>query len=117
MPEPLAPSPVGSVQDVIEKMRAIDAALAVTDGVKWFNYLYLAVTQRIQSVLQQPQQPFLDPDWISRLDVQFCEPLFFRKRLDRFLVEAPRPAHRLGGRFLKLATARESQGFNLHWRG
>jgi hypothetical protein len=39
-----APTPA-TIKDVISRMQAIDALLAPHDGLKWFNRLYLMVTQ------------------------------------------------------------------------
>jgi Family of unknown function (DUF5995) len=39
---------VNTIEDVISTMRAIDRALPDSDGVKWFNILYLSVTEAVQ---------------------------------------------------------------------
>jgi hypothetical protein len=41
-----APAPV-TIADVIARMQAIDALLPANDGLKWFNRLYLMVTQEV----------------------------------------------------------------------
>jgi hypothetical protein len=38
-----------TIDDVIGTMRAIDARLPDSDGVKWFNFLYLEVTKAVQA--------------------------------------------------------------------
>jgi len=38
---------LATIPDVIARMQAIDALLPVTDGLKWFNRLYLMVTQQV----------------------------------------------------------------------
>jgi hypothetical protein len=59
---------VHTIEDVIATMRAIDRALPDTDGVKWFNFLYLNVTEAL----------FADAtgweDWafLQRFDVTFA---------------------------------------------
>jgi hypothetical protein len=40
------PAPV-TIADVIARMQAIDALLPANDGLKWFNRLYLMVTQQV----------------------------------------------------------------------
>ncbi|HEX4796505.1 MAG TPA: DUF5995 family protein [Humisphaera sp.] len=67
--DPLNPTPAVTVADVIQKMRDIDAALSGADGLKWFNYLYLAVTLEVQKQLMNGTLFFNDPAWTDRLDV------------------------------------------------
>jgi hypothetical protein len=59
---------VTSTDDVVTAMRAIDAALPDTDGVKWFNYLYLKVTEAVLADASAWQ------DWafLQRFDVVFA---------------------------------------------
>lgn len=64
--------PISSIADVINVMRKLDAALDDHDGLKWFNLLYLKVTE---SVLSVPPN-WEDAAWLSRLDVVFAE-LYF----------------------------------------
>ena len=40
-------SPPQTIADVVARMRAIDALLPANDGLKWFNRLYLMVTQQV----------------------------------------------------------------------
>lgn len=62
-------APVLTIEDVLSVMRRIDAALADEDGLKWFNLLYMKVTQ---SVLENPPAAgWADPNWLARLDVVF----------------------------------------------
>ena len=39
---------VRTIDDVVMLMTAIDAALPDTDGLKWFNRLYLQVTHEVR---------------------------------------------------------------------
>lgn len=64
--------PISSIADVIKVMRQIDAALDDHDGLKWFNLLYLKVTE---SVLHVPPQ-WEDAAWLTSLDVAFAQ-LYF----------------------------------------
>jgi len=66
--------PADTIQDVIKTMQAIDLAVPDSDGLKWFNYLYLAVTQSVQA--HADANTFEDPAWINRLDIVFAN-LYF----------------------------------------
>jgi hypothetical protein len=63
------PAPV-TIADVIARMQAIDALLPVNDGLKWFNRLYLMVTQQVD--LHPPGGAWRSPVWLTRLDVDFA---------------------------------------------
>ena len=67
------PAPA-TIPDVIARMQAIDALLPVTDGLKWFNRLYLMVTQQVD--LCPPGGGWQSPVWLDRLDVVFAS-LYF----------------------------------------
>lgn len=63
---------VTTIDDVIAAMRAIEARLAENDGVKWFNLLYLQVTEAVRADAAQWQDwPFL-----QKFDVTFAK-LYF----------------------------------------
>jgi Family of unknown function (DUF5995) len=64
-----SPAPV-AIADVIARMQAIDALLPGSDGLKWFNRLYLMVTQQID--LHPPGGTWHSPTWFTRLDVVFA---------------------------------------------
>jgi hypothetical protein len=66
--------PATTIDDVIARMRAIDAALPANDGVACFNRMYLQVTCGVGD--QVAQGGFGDPAWITRLDVVFAN-LYF----------------------------------------
>jgi len=59
-----------TIADVIARMQAIDALLPVNDGLKWFNRLYLMVTQQVD--LHPPGGAWQSPAWLTRLDVVFA---------------------------------------------
>jgi len=63
---------VETIDDVIATMRAIDNALPDNDGVKWFNFLYLNVTE----ALYQDSSGWQDWPFFQRLDVVFAS-LYF----------------------------------------
>ena len=58
------------IEDVIRIMQNIDAALLKNDGLKWFNLLYLQVTQHIRD--GPPLSGWEDVAWLTRLDVVFA---------------------------------------------
>ncbi len=67
-------APVEAIADVIARMEAIDGALPAGDGLKWFNLLYLMVTQQVETA--PPSGQWKDPLWLTRLDVVFAQ-LYF----------------------------------------
>jgi uncharacterized protein DUF5995 len=64
-----AAAPV-TIPDVIAVMGQIDGLLPGTDGLKWFNKLYLMVTQQIDG--QPPAGGWKDAAWLTLLDVVFA---------------------------------------------
>jgi len=70
----IASTPVSTIDDVIAVMRQIDNALPDTDGLKWFNLLYLKVTEAIGAATAG--HAWNDPVWLPRLDVVFAEMYF-----------------------------------------
>jgi hypothetical protein len=67
--------PVNSIADVLAVMRTIDATCIDGDGLKWFNWEYLQVTAAVEARVEE-QGAYHDPEWISKLDVQFAQ-LYF----------------------------------------
>lgn len=63
-------APPATIADVIARMRAIDSLLADDDGLKWFNRLYLMVTDQVDS--SPPGGTWKDPEWLLHLDVVFA---------------------------------------------
>src|SRR5271170_1979164 len=59
-----------TIADVISRMQAIDALLSANDGIKWFNRLYLMVTQQVDH--NPPGGAWQSPAWLTRLDVVFA---------------------------------------------
>ena len=57
-----------TIDDVIDRMRAIESGLPANDGVAWFTRLYLAVTENVAAAGRSA--------FIERLDVVFAQ-LFF----------------------------------------
>lgn len=59
-----------TIRDVIARMKSIDGNLTVNDGLKWFNRLYLMVTEQVD--LNPPGGAWQSPTWLTRLDVVFA---------------------------------------------
>lgn len=64
-------APPASIADVIAVMQCIDGLLPSNDGLKWFNRLYLMVTQQVDA--QPPQNGWEDAIWLTRLDIVFAK--------------------------------------------
>ncbi len=63
-----------SIDDVVRTMQVIDETCIDGDGLKWFNELYLQVTQAVQGRIASGG--LSDPQWLAGLDVQFAR-LYF----------------------------------------
>jgi hypothetical protein len=87
----LAQTPVGTVEEVVARMLAIEAALQATpaDGVACFNKLYLEVTKSVLANLGRAT--FADPRFLAALDVTFAN-LYFAA-LRAFEAAAPSTPH------------------------
>jgi hypothetical protein len=59
-----------TIGDVIALMRSIDALLPDSDGLKWFNRLYLMVTDDVNA--KPPGGAWQSPAWLEHLDVVFA---------------------------------------------
>jgi hypothetical protein len=66
--------PASTINDVIARMKAIEAALPASDGVACFNRMYLEVTEGVGGQVEQGS--FDDPAWVSKLDVVFANRYF-----------------------------------------
>ena len=105
-----------TVSEAADIMTGLDAALPDTDGLKWFNRLYLQVTLAVRDAVTATT--FRDPVFLAALDVVFAN-LYF----DAVAVGVPTPArapsawrplfecrHRPGIRPIQFALA----GMNAH---
>jgi hypothetical protein len=63
-----------TVDEVVATMRRIDAVLPDNDGLKWFNRLYMMVTEEVDL---RPAATWKDAIWLDRLDVIFAG-LYFK---------------------------------------
>lgn len=59
-----------TISDVVRILHSIDATCVDTDGLKWFNWLYLQVTEAVAT--RTSAISLTDPAWIVELDVQFA---------------------------------------------
>ncbi len=59
-----------TIAQALASMQSMDTLLADGDGLKWFNWLYLQVTQAVEQ--RVGQSGFSDPAWLAELDVQFA---------------------------------------------
>jgi Family of unknown function (DUF5995) len=108
------PAPT-TIAEVISRMQDLDVQLPVSDGLKWFNWLYLTVTQEVD--LHPPGGAWRSPVWLMRLDVVFAG-LYFNA-LSSFLAGEDVPSawsalfearHRTGVDRIQFALA----GMNAH---
>ena len=67
-------SPPQSIANVLEVLHTIDTICTDGDGLKWFNWLYLQVTQAVETRVSSGG--FANPAWLAELDVQFAR-LYF----------------------------------------
>jgi hypothetical protein len=63
-----------SIPDVLATMQTIETTCVDGDGLKWFNWLYLQVTEAVETRVSSGE--FSDPAWLAALDVQFAR-LYF----------------------------------------
>lgn len=66
----LASAAPATIPDVVALMEAIDTLLPANDGLKWFNRLYMMVTQQVD--VNPPGGAWQSPAWLARLDVVFA---------------------------------------------
>ena len=59
-----------SIDDVLQLLHTIDKTCVDGDGLKWFNSLYLQMTETVQGLVKGGG--FNDPAWLAELDVQFA---------------------------------------------
>jgi hypothetical protein len=74
---------IATIADVLAVMQAIDGVLPRGDGLKWFNLLYMTVTQRVDT--NPPAGGWKDPAWLARLDVVFAR--FYFNAISNWLTD------------------------------
>jgi hypothetical protein len=75
----LSHGPATDVPSALEQMRAIEALLPDSDGLKWFDLLYRMVTEEVLAALSL--DIWEDLAWITDLDVVFANLYFDAVRL------------------------------------
>jgi len=73
--------PPAPIADVLALLQRIDNLLPSGDGLKWFNLLYMRVTQEVES--NPPPGGWEDPVWLTHLDVVFAQ--FYRAAILNWL--------------------------------
>jgi hypothetical protein len=67
-------APVGTVDQVVARLEQLETELPVSDGVHWFNRLYLEVTLAVRDYLQH--HTLGAPPFLEKLDVYFGNAYF-----------------------------------------
>jgi hypothetical protein len=106
-----APPPT-EIAGVVAAMQAIDNLLASGDGLKWFNLLYLNVTQKVDT--QPPPGGWERPFWLSRLDVTFAGLYFIA--VTNWLAGSVLRSLVLGKHSSRRASQLVLTAFSLRWR-
>jgi uncharacterized protein DUF5995 len=70
----IAAKAITTIDDVITVMQGLDRVLFNGDGLKWFNLLYLKVTEAVRD--NPAAGKWENPNWLERLDVVFAK-LYF----------------------------------------
>jgi len=65
---------LATIGEVIQILQDLNEMLLSSDGVKWFNLLYLRVTQAVYE--KPPAGGWDDPEWLNQLDITFAQ-LYF----------------------------------------
>ena len=83
MPLPLSPilstGRAASIDEVVSVMTAIDQTLLPSDGLWWFNHLYLQVTLNVRTAMTTATA-FRDTVFLERLDIVFAISVYLRCR-------------------------------------
>jgi Family of unknown function (DUF5995) len=66
----ISASEVNSIEDVINVMQGLDNICQNNDGLKWFNLLYLGVTEGVRN--SPPAEGWENPKYVERLAVIFA---------------------------------------------
>lgn len=76
-----------TIADVVAIMRAIDSCCIDGDGLKWFNLLYMQVTQAVGARVDAGN--FINPAWMATLDVGFAG--YYFRAIQSSLAGEPTP--------------------------
>jgi hypothetical protein len=80
-------TPPQTIAQVLATMQTLDGLMADHDGLKWFNWLYMQVTDSVEQRVSGGG--FVDPKWLAELDVQFAR-LYF-SALTKWIAGKPMP--------------------------
>lgn len=69
--EVIASSAISSIDEVLAVLQGLDRVLPNWDGLKWFNLLYLKVTEGVRT--RPPAEGWEDAPWLEQLDVDFAK--------------------------------------------
>ena len=72
----ISASGVNSIEEVINVMQGLDNILQNNDGLKWFNLLYLKVTEGVRN--SPPAEGWENPQYVERLGYNIRAPIFQR---------------------------------------
>ena len=75
-----------SIEEVVQTLHSIDRTCVDQDGLKWFNWLYLRITEAVANRTATPGG-FNDPAWLAELDVRFAG--FYFDALKSWLSQEP----------------------------
>ena len=104
-------APVGTVDEVVARLEQLESELPVSDGVHWFNRLYLEVTLAVRDYLKQ--HTLKAPPFLERLDITSGTHI---SRPPTALPLTRRGWLRRGRRCLTRATISESRRSSSRWR-
>lgn len=76
-----------SITDVLRMLEAIQAICEDGDGLKWFNWLYLQVTEAVKRRIDGGG--VTDPIWLTELDVRFAS--LYLSALESYLSNGETP--------------------------
>jgi hypothetical protein len=110
LPEPT------SYEEVIQRLSAVDASLDADDGLRWFNRLYLQMTEAVAIAARANR--YVDPVFMLTLDCKFAE-LYLRALRQGLIAtaQAPRawqPLFEARGRRDLLGLQHALAGINAH---
>ena len=101
---------LANIGEVIQIMQNLDAILPSSDGLKWFNQLYLRVTQAVYA--KPPTGGWNDQTWLTKLDINFAR-LYFDALANSCLDQTKVPVP--GWPCLNLVTTRTLSACNSPW--
>jgi len=76
-----------TIADVVAIMQAIDGLCVNGDGLKWFDLLYMQVTQAVEARVNA--NGFMNPTWMATLDVGFAG--YYFRAIESSLSGQPTP--------------------------